>query len=286
MSIENENVLSLHQLTEYPPDINDPLYTEYSFFKLGVMSGVQYFTKMLIRFVEDIIAANPEYENWVLTAPPNRGLPTAANLLAGSIYKSLNQKNTGVENISVVKLYNISYDGPIEENAGDFRNFSGYSRYSWEERLKIIHKNQFVIKPEDFQERGVIFINDINVTGASQEYFRSAFAKVYPGNINWLYIIDCDKSFGRKYPQLENEINNLVIKSLNDFVSILAREDIQHTAKCISKIFSYNNSEIEQLLGMLNQSQRSGLWESIQLEALYQADIFKKKMELIGRFCN
>jgi hypothetical protein len=145
--------------------------------------------------------------------------------------------------------------------------------------MEVIRKNQFSIKEEDFCNRGIVFINDINVTGASQDYISHVFAAIYPGKINWLYIIDCDKTVGRKDPQLENEINNANIKTVADFGAILSRDDIRHTAKCISKIFSYSIAELEQLTAMLDDEQKLRIWNAVQEENLYQSVVFNDKTE-------
>jgi PRTase ComF-like len=283
---ENKEIVrSLHQLTDYPPDLSHPIYREYPFFKLGVKNGVEYFSERLTPIVEEIMAANPDYSSWVLTSPPSHRIPTAANLLCHDIFERMKNKKDTWYNLSLVKLYNFREEGNIDENARDFSNFSSYSSYSWEERLVIIRKNKFIINEENFRDCGIVFINDINVTGSSQEYISQVFAKVYPYKINWLYIIDCDKTTGRKDPQLEYEINNANINTLDDFAAILDRDDIRHTAKCISKLFSCSIAELAQLPGMLNRSHASRLWNSIQQEDLYQGDIFKEKMELIRRIC-
>jgi len=275
---------SLYQFRDYPLDLIRPLCREYALLKLGVSHSVQYFADQLLPAVERIIADNPQYESWVLTAPPASRLPTAAILLSGSICTSLQSKYPGGR-FSMVRLYNQQTENSMDGNARHLLQFSQYSRSNWADRIALIRKNHFEISPEDFEGRGIIFINDINVTGASQEHINEVFASVFPDKVNWLYIIDCDKGMGRKHPHLENELNNIGIQSVKDFAAILAEYDMRHTAKCISKLFSYNLDELEQLLDCLNADQKNRLWAAIQTEYLYEGDVYVEKRTLLGKHC-
>lgn len=276
-------IRSLYRVTEYPLDLSDPIYREYPFLKLGVAGSVQYYAEKLIPVVQEIRTANPGYSRWVLTAPPYHGLPAAANLLCWDIHQRLQHLEPATQ-ISVVNLRKAPED-TVLANAKDFSNYNDYSKYTWEERSALKRKHQFSGREEDFRNSGIIFINDINVTGSGHKYISEAFAAVYPDKLNWLYIIDCDEAVGRAVPQLENEINSFRIKTLRDFGAVLAREDIRHTAKCISKLFTYTTAELEQLLAMLDHSQRSGLWSAVLEEGLYHGEFFKDKMTVLHACC-
>jgi len=276
---------SLYQFRDYPLDWNRPLCREYALLKLGVTHSVQYFAEQLLPAVERIIADNPRYESWVLTAPPAGRLPTAAILLSSSICTLLQSKYPDSGRFSMVRLYNQRTENSIDGNARHLLQFSQYSRTDWADRIALIRKNHFEISPEDFEGRGIIFINDINVTGASQEHISEVFSSAYPDKVHWLYIIDCDKEMGRKHPHLENELNNIGIQSVKDFVAILAEYDMRHTAKCISKLFSYNLDELEQLLEYLNDDHKNKIWAAIQMEYLYEGDVYLEKRTLLSKHC-
>lgn len=280
MAKDSEVIHSLYQITEWPLDLNHPVYKEYPTLKLGLGSSVQYYAEKLTPLVAEIIRANSKYSDWALTAAPCHQIPAAANLLCWDIYERLKRRSMFAPRLSLVNLKKAREDTVIE-NAKDFSNYHDYSKYTWEERLKLKRKHNFLVNKEDFRNRGIIFINDINVTGTGQDYIRQVFAPVYQDTINWVYIIDCDKSIGRNEPQLENTINNFKIKTVLDFAAILAREDIRHTAKCISKIFTYGYEELEQLLAVLNRNQKIKLWDAIQEEGLYHGDLFKEKIALL-----
>jgi len=281
--VKNADIWSLYRVTEYPLDLSNPVYSEYPFLKLGVAGSVRHYAEKLTPVVQEIIAAHPGYTGWVLTAPPCHRLPAAANLLCWDIYKRL-QHLAPARNISVVDLKRPPGD-TVLENAKDFSNYNDYSKYTWQERAALKSKHDFLVREENFRNRGIVFINDINVTGSGLAYISETFATVYPDPLHWVYIIDCDESVGRAWPQLENEINSFAIPTLRDFGAVLAREDIRHTAKCISKLFTYSVDELEQLLAMLGQDQRSRLWNAVLEEGLYHGEFFKEKLDLLRAHC-
>jgi PRTase ComF-like len=273
---------SLHQITGYPLDLNLEIYQGYPFYKLGVSASVQYYAERLAPLVSKIMTNNQNYTDWVITSPRFHQLPAAANLLCWAVYEKLKRQNDSSRNISLINFQKAGY---MLQTAGDFSNYNDYSKYSWEKRLKVKSKHDFIINEEDFSNRGIVFINDINVTGASQEYIRQVFEKVYPDTINWLYIINCDELTGRKEPQLESELNNFKIKTVYDFGAILARDELRYSAKCISKIFTYSTEDLEKLMDMLNSSQKSKIWDAILIDDLYHGDFFKEKMAMLMKIC-
>ncbi|MBC7777804.1 MAG: hypothetical protein H7246_20385 [Phycisphaerae bacterium] len=284
--IGNTDIIrSLHQITSYPLDLGLEIYQEYPFLKMGVTSSVQHYAALLTPVAEEIIAANPQYTHWVLTSPPRHRRPGAANLLCRAVYERLKRKAGAADYLSIVELANTEEAVFTFGNDTDFSNYHDYSKFSFEKRSTLKRKHDFVIKEENFLNKGIVFINDINVTGAGHEYIRQIFASVYPDNVNWLYIIDCDASVGRARPELESEINNFKIKSVLDFAAILTENEIEHTAKCVSNLFTFDIEALQQLLKLLNPTQKSKLWDAVIEEDLYHGALFKDKIDLLRSHC-
>src|SRR5207248_6129898 len=87
-----------------------------------------------------------------------------------------------------------------------------------------LHEGKWSPKPDpaDFRGRGVLFINDINVTGTQQKYARLTLDSVQPALVHWLYIFQVDLDLGRSHPEIEYNLNYLNIDSFEDFAEILA----------------------------------------------------------------
>ena len=72
----------------------------------------------------------------------------------------------------------------------------------------------FVVKDWNFRHRHVIFVNDINVSGAQQRAMTRYFAELETATVQWLYVIDVDNAIAASNPQVEHTINNLNLGSL------------------------------------------------------------------------
>ena len=249
--------------------------------KLGLEQSVGYFANLLLPLAERMVAAQPQHDSWVLTAPPASHLPTAAILLSQRICALLQDKYQGTKRFSTVRLYNLRAGTSIHDDALDLQRFGQYSRSEWSDRLALIRQNRFEVRADDFKGRGIIFVNDINVTGASQEHISQVFAAAFPDKVNWLYIIDCEKEMGRKHPHLENELNNAGIGTVHEFAAALALNGMRHTAKCISKLFSYEPAALARLLEMLDAASKTRLWEAVKMEPLYEGAVYGQKRELL-----
>lgn len=253
--------------------------------KLGLDQSVGYFANLLLPLAERMVAAQPQYGSWVLTAPPASHLPTAAILLSQRICALLQGKYQRTKRFSTVRLYNLRASASIHDDALDLQRFSQYSRSEWADRLALIRQNYFEVRADDFKGHGILFVNDINVTGASQEHISQVFAEAFPDEVNWLYIIDCEKEMGRKYPYLENELNNAGIGTVDEFAAVLALNGMRHTAKCISKLFSYEPVVLSRLLERLDGATQKRLWEAVQTEPLYEGAVYGEKRELLRAYC-
>ncbi len=277
-------IWSLHRIIEYPLNFNDPIYRQYPLLKHGLTSSVKYFAQKLTPLAETIMRENANYLSWVLTAPSYYKIPAAANLLCHELLKNLQSIYSDRYNISILDLEKSPED-TVLENENDFSLYNDYSKFTWEQREGMKEKHRFLKSNKDLKDSGIIFINDINVTGSSREYLSKLFATFYTGKINWLYIIDCNETVGRSVPQLENEVNNFTIDSAKAFGTLLSNQTIIHTSKCISKLFTYNSTDLELILSMLNPKQLENLWETVQFARIYQTDLFKEPMTILRKVC-
>lgn len=280
MTSTTHTTYALHRITQMPLDFSEAIYQEYPLLKLGVSRAVAHYAKLLLPFTRQIMDNHPQYQDWVLTAPPYDGAPAAANLMCWEIHNALLSIIPAEQSVSVVNLYKDEPDREIK-TAQDFSNYNDYSKYSAAERRQLKSKHRFVLRENDFKNKGIIFINDINVTGTGQEYIRQSFARFYPDSLHFVYIINCDRRIGEAHPQLENSINNFTIKTVEDFGRILSSEKMQYTAKCISKIFTYDLSDLETLLSMLDRKTVAVILDGIVSEKRYEGGYFKEKLDLV-----
>ena len=118
----------------------------------------------------------------------------------------------------------------------------------------------------------MIFVNDINVTGAQQRIMRRYFETVGAAQIHWLYIIDVENPLGREVPQIEYALNNLQYASFDEFANFVATADIDFTSKCIARVLSYDVRELARLLGILSERRRWRILALTLQEGRYGGD--------------
>ena len=271
-------VSSLHRITKLPIDLNNPFYTHYPSLKLGVDESVVHYGKLLAPVAKQLILANLDYTDWVLTAPAYNALPAAANLLCWCVYDLLKDQLPPSITLSVLDIHesNRFLEPESQKKADD------YSKLSQEERIKSRERsNQFIIPEPAFCDRAVIFVNDINVTGTQQKFMQRYFESVQAAIVQWLYVIDVEKSIGESEPQLEYSINYSKIASFEEFAQIIAHANIQYTAKCVWRLLAYSVPELDQLFRTLDDNRKSRILQLALEEGLSKKEIFQKKIALL-----
>lgn len=277
--------LSLHRITQLPLDFSNPIYSQYPLMKLGVYESVLYYAKQLVPLAKQLMAANPEYEDWVLTSPPYFVISSGANRLCWRVEKLL--KNTLPESFSVsaIDTRQKKRDWASQDHES-LKKGHDYSKLTWEDRKKArAIESNFIIPDDSFRDRPVIFVNDINVTGAQRGIMEDYFQRMGAAIVNWLYVIDVDESIGKSEPKLENYINYSTHASLDEFARIIACENIQYTGKCIWRIFGYSLEEMELLVRRLDASRRAKILDMVVKEGRFDSTLFKEKMELLKSSC-
>lgn len=276
-----ETVTSLYRLTRWPVDCRHHLLAPYPAFKLGERASTVHYATRLAPVVEALIAANPRSTAWALTAPPYHAIPAAANFLCREIFGLLKGSLGPPVKLSLIE---------IEENVQQLENHQApadYSRLSSIERIESRERSaSAIVHDQALSGQTVIFVNDINVTGAQQRIMRRYFAAVGAAVIHWIYIIDVEDGLGSQAPQIEYALNTCKYGSVDDFAAILSTGEISFTSKCIARIFSYDVVELTRLFGMLSVRRRLRILELTIQEERYGGDAFSEKVDLLRAFCS
>ena len=276
-----ETVTSLYRLTRWPVDCRHDLLASYPALKLGERESTVHYARRLAPVVEALIAANPHSTDWTLSAPPYHAIPAAANLLCREIFDLLKGGFGPRVRLSLIE---------IKENVDHLENHrahADYSRLSSTARIASRERSAGAIVPHhELSGQTVIFINDVNVTGAQQRIMRRYFEEVGVAAIHWAYIIDVGGALGREAPQIEYELNNSKYRSFDEFATLVSTRDINFTSKCIARIFSYDIVELTRLSGMLSERRRSGILELTIREGRYGGEAFREKIDLLRALCS
>ncbi|HXT50604.1 MAG TPA: phosphoribosyltransferase family protein [Thermoanaerobaculia bacterium] len=277
-----ESVLCLHRVTRLPVGLGDPVFAHYSTMKLGEAASVAYYSRLLLPLVERAIADDPGHRDWVLTAPATDALPSGANLLCEAVDELLRGRLQPGVALRRVDLRQRTPDPAHRELNRAYK----YSRLSWSARRRSrAYWHSLLIDEPALAGRAVIFVNDINVTGAQQAGMRDWFARQGAASVTWVYIVDVDEAVGRAAPEIEYTINESTPLTVELLAAVLASDGLRLTSKGVGRLLSLDERDLERLLTLLDEDGREELRRLAMIDSRYAARQYAAKMELLHQAC-
>lgn len=277
------SLCSLRTIERLPIDYSDNFFAHYSRLKLGDTESVNYFGAQLSPLAEDVITLSGSTD-WAITGPEFNVLPGGPNLLGSYIYEDLKNKLPGSITLSLVNIHVATVDLEIKDSES-LNKYHNYSTFTQEKRDQLYQQlREPLIEARDFRGRAILFVNDIKVTGTQQRYMQQAFAKLDPLQICWLYILSIDKEIAGAQPELEYAINHSCIRSFEEFADFLATHNLEYTSRCITRLLSYELSELVKLFQILDPARKKTILELATAEGRFSGAYFKKKMDLLKRY--
>ncbi|MGH9420451.1 MAG: hypothetical protein ACRD3J_10780 [Thermoanaerobaculia bacterium] len=226
------------------------------------------------------MTSEPETTDWIITAPPLRAVPSGANLIAWEVYRILG--NPSGKNLRVIDL-RYTMPNPLSlifSEASDLSRSGVEARIS-NRRSLLEGKGAPKPDPADFRGRGVIVINDINVTGTQQRFLQKVIEPVEPASIHWLYIIQVDAALGLANPEIEYSLNNLSLQSFEELARIVSSADVDYTSRCITRHFRYPEDMLKPLIESLDGARRTRLRQLVDDEGAYTGGEIASKVALL-----
>ncbi|HET9766852.1 MAG TPA: phosphoribosyltransferase family protein [Thermoanaerobaculia bacterium] len=285
MTNVREDALALHHITALPLDLEDPFYARYTLLKLGVAEGVDFYATRLADVVEDWLARQTEASEWVLTAPAYHAIPAAANLLCADVHALLAGRLPAPAAVSMVELRHERIDAAAL-GARELQRWEDYSRLGWNERVASrARSDSLTIEDRTFAGRAVLFVNDINVTGAQRRGMAAYFQRVEVARVVWVSVIDVDEAVGRREPQLEFALNTSRRLSVKELAEVLTRPGTRFTSKCMGRIFAFEPEEMERFLTALGANLRATVLRLALAEGRFDGTDCAEKMALLRAAC-
>lgn len=281
MTLLRETTLCLHRVAELPLDLGDPVYAHYSTMKLGLAASIAHYARLLVPLVERAIA-DPGCRDWVLTAPPYDAVPAGANLLCEAV-EALLQGSLSAG--AAPRRVDIRHR-PVDPGHREVSRPHRYSRADWSDRLRArAYWHSLTIDEPSFAGRDVIFVNDINVTGAQRDGMRDYFARLGAASVSWVYIVTVDEDIGRAAPEIEEAINTSTALSIEQLAELMTGAGTRITSQCIHRVLSLDEPDLERLLTLLGEAGRAGFLRLARAESRYAAPQFATRFELLQRAC-
>ncbi len=279
----------LRTIDSLPLDLSEALFVHYPSMKLGVSSAVDFYIDKLVGLALQSMQETPECLDWVITAPLFNTAPAAANLLCWKMYKKLSVSLPKGRELSLVDLH-LSPQRMTINSKKDFKTYYEYSSNSVEQRVKErsqLHKgsDDIIDQGDAFTGKGVLIVNDIKVTGTQQMFMSQSFEQVNPNSLHWIYIFEVDKSLGIKHPQVEAQINNSSVQSLDEFSDVICSIETHQTARCVTRLFTYDMDDFKTLIKRLPTQKRQIFFHYATEEGRFEGDYFIEKYRVLRGLC-
>jgi hypothetical protein len=271
---------SLHVVETVPTDYGEDIFAHYPGLKLGLKESVDFYGARLSRVAEEVMTqAGPA--DWVITGPAYHVLPGGPNLLSSYIYQDLQNKLPESIALSQVVIPDETADREIKDWDA-LNKYHNYSTFSQQERGELYRQSpEPALEPSDFRGRSILFVNDIRVTGTHERYLQSAFEKMDPPQVCWLYVLTVNPELAAAQPEIEYAINHSRIADFEEFAELIATRELEYTSRCITRLLSYEIPELESLVGRLDAGRKKAILDLALGEGRFSGEYFSEKIALL-----
>jgi len=266
---------ALHRIATYPFDLDHPVLARYPAMKFGDLDAVRHFARLLGPLAARLYRGR-RGGGLVFTSPPVSSLPSGANLLCEAVYAELRRLGlpAGLETLR------LEQNPQPFESEEEFRARGDYAKLDCEARLQSQSAQAQDIRfdAQAFRGRHVVFVNDINVTGAQMRCMRALLARAQPRSLDWLLIVDVAPEIGRRHPGLESEINHSRLAEDCELVSFLRRSELRYTGKFVARLLSFGGERLAGIFRQLDAATRNAIRDAVAREGSYSQSFFSEKI--------
>ena len=271
---------ALHTITAYPPDLRNPVFARYPAMKYGELHAIDHYATLLAP-VANSMMARTRRSSWVMVSPPVRNLPSGANLLCERLHGLVRQA-WPQRTIAMEPLKLVDQSRPFR-NEAEFDAYGDYARLDYETRRDLQYaEDEVVYDRPALQDRHVLFVNDINVTGSQLRWLRGVLGKAKPRAIHCLLIANTVSRVGRRFPHLESEINGSRLGDPEELASFLRKADLRYTGKLVARLLALGAEGLGYVFRSIDHARRRRIIDAMFKDGAYARDFVKEKLALAG----
>jgi hypothetical protein len=221
-----KNIFSLHKITNADYFGFEP--NEYSKFKFGDDNIAEKFgTNLAIAFINQLLSKEIITKQIVVISSPYAFIPTATFAMKNYFVYELN-KWLAANSLSVVQETKIYRTITYKEDYGEL---------DAEERMRLIGNDHFHIDKEFLDNKTLIFLDDIKITGSHERMILKMVNEFnLPNEIFLLYFAELVNN--DIHPNIENFLNYHFIKTIFDLDSIIKSERFIINTRIVKFILS------------------------------------------------
>jgi hypothetical protein len=268
---------ALHTIKSYPFDLREPIFAQYPAMKCGERQAVRHYAKLLAPLAERMIA-KAGGRDWVLVSPPAGNLLSGANMVCADLYPILCEILQGQVDIRPVPLRLIDNWRPFQSEA-DFQVHGDYASLDYASRCRMQYGEDDVEYDRHVLEgREVLFVNDINVTGSHLRWIRSVLGRAKPLGVHALLIVNTFAPIGRRFPQLESELNASRLSGPDELISFLRNADLRCTGKLVVRLLALGSAGLGHVLRSIGRAKRRDVVRAMFEDGSYADDFLKRRL--------
>jgi hypothetical protein len=250
----------------------DGLLAHYSRFKLGLLKSTDIYADALAPLIQKRVERNTgEGTRWLVTGPPRKAVPAAANILAERVVRRLASNDRvllhELRKGADLDRFPTGHYGGLDVEGRQNALIASYGRWQIDER---------------FSEAAVVVINDVRVSGAQEQMLRRFLIKLGVRRVHWQYLFEVEALPPHAASHVETRLNESTIDSVDDFIHAVQSADLRVTSKLLWRLFSWNDNEFGRALAALGATRRQEIRDLLYDEGLADRKVELSKLMLLG----
>lgn len=261
---------SLHKISNADSFTFEP--AEYSNFKFGDDKVAEKFGKSLaLNFIKEVLSIREDRsQQFVVISSPYSFIPTATFSLKNHFVNLLN-------------IWLVSQSFPVVQETKIYRTITykeDYGELNAEQRIKLIGDDIFHIDKEFIQNKTLIFLDDIRITG-SHERMISKMLDNYQINNNSYLVYFAELINELIHPNIENYLNYFSIKSIFDLDNLIESENFVFNTRVVKFILNNDSSTFELFLQNKNNKFLKTLYNMSIGNSYHLIDVYEKNIGIL-----
>ena len=217
---------------------------EYSMFKYGdIKIAKKYGEELAICFLNENKETLLESKQIVIISSPYCFIPTATFSLTKYFIYEINKW-------LITKNKNVVQESKIHRTITYKEDYGGLSA---EQRIKLIGNDSFHIDKTFMENKLLIFIDDIKITGSHELVIKNMLNKFEIRN-NLYFVYFAELMNKNIHPRVENVLNNSYIKSISDINKIIDSRNFKFNTRVIKYMLSYEEKAFKEFISKQKKS--------------------------------
>jgi len=253
---------------------------QYSKFKFGDKNISRKFGfDLATGFIKQFLSIHPIENQIVVASSPYDFIPTATFAMKNYFVQKLNDY-LAERGLPVVQETKIHRTVTYKED---------YGALSAEERMRLISNDQFHMDWKFINDKTVIYMDDIKITGSHEKVIRRMISDTNPHlehTCNKVFIYFAELANPNVDPKVENTLNYYFVKDLYSLDKVIKNEDWIPNTRVVKYIFKRDNEQFDtfiqfQPLKVLQTIYHLAIGNSYHLMPEYNENITKVRKILL-----